>query len=223
MSSQATTVVGILLAGGESRRMGQDKARLPAPANSPHPTLLAQQVALLQQLPLARLWISRHPSHPPLDPALAALTVNDASSDTHLGPLAGIHSALQHDQQQAQQRNQPAADAVLIIPVDLPLLDKATVSQLLNTGVQSGQACYFLQDYLPLYLPLVSRSESDTNITDYLEQTLNAPESEPKIRRSIRGLLSLCQPLSLQPADASKLTNTNTRDEWNAVQSRQGN
>ena len=217
-------VIGILLAGGESRRMGQDKASLPATSDASFPSLLAQQLDLLQQLPLERLWISRHQNHDALSPELAAMTVTDARSDIHLGPLAGIHSAILHDQQQAQQHNLATADAALIVPVDLPLLDKATISQLLTTGMQSGQACYFLQDYLPLYLPLhpplgtTSDAATAQDITTYLERTLSATDAD----RSIRGLLKLCQPLSLQPADASKLTNTNTRDEWNAIQAQQG-
>ncbi|WP_221793621.1 molybdenum cofactor guanylyltransferase [Oceanobacter mangrovi] len=187
-------VIGVVLAGGQSRRMGRDKALLPADG---HASLLHRQVALLQSLSLQQVWISRHQSLK-TSPDLQPLLVDDHNTSQHLGPLAGIQSIAAHC---------PDADAVIALPVDLPLIDKATLSQLINTGVQQRQAVYFLQDYLPLFTPL------NDELRQYLDQHLTMPTAD----KSVRKLLNFCNALSLQPADASRLTNTNTQDEWEAI------
>ncbi|MFK4753051.1 molybdenum cofactor guanylyltransferase [Oceanobacter antarcticus] len=198
MTARVTT--GVILAGGASRRMGQDKAMLPARG---HTSLLHHQVALMQQLGLEQLFISRHITlQTPAD--LQHLVISDINDEYHDGPLAGIFSIA---------KACPQAEALLVMPVDLPLMDLATLRYLLNIGDADDRAVYFLQEYLPLYLPL------STRIRQYLEDQLTLATAD----KSIRGLLSYCQALSLQPANSTALTNTNTHEEWLASQQSSAN
>lgn len=120
---------GVVLAGGQSSRMGQDKASLPLPDGQ---TFLEQAQTLLGSLPLDQVLISgARPGGVP-DPVAG------------LGPLGGLYGiACATD-----------AQSLLVIPVDMPQLRTAQLELLLQAGNRSGRACYFGNFYLPLWLPL---------------------------------------------------------------------
>lgn len=80
-------IAGCILAGGQSRRMGEDKARLLLDGTP----LLAQAIARLQPQ-VARLIVNRHDGTAPID-AQGLPVVTDAPG-AHQGPLAGILAAL---------------------------------------------------------------------------------------------------------------------------------
>jgi molybdopterin-guanine dinucleotide biosynthesis protein A len=105
---------GLLLTGGHSRRMQRDKATLEYHGQSQ----LARAVALLQPL-VSRCFLSvrAEQQHDPLR-AAHALIVDRLPG---LGPLGGIHAAL-HAHPEA---------AWLVLAVDLPFLDAATLQQLI--------------------------------------------------------------------------------------------
>ncbi|MEA9785175.1 molybdenum cofactor guanylyltransferase [Xanthomonas campestris] len=99
---------GVVLAGGRSSRMGQDKALLPWHGRP----LLAQMQALLLQAGAQQVLVSGN------YPQFAGIA--DARAD--LGPLGGLASVIDR-----------VADGttLLVVPVDMPLLSGALLARLL--------------------------------------------------------------------------------------------
>jgi molybdopterin-guanine dinucleotide biosynthesis protein A len=105
---------GLLLSGGQSRRMQRDKAALDYGGAS----ALERSWALLTPL-VERAWLSIRADQA-RDPARAALPCL-ADLQPGLGPISGIHAAL-HAHREA---------AWLVLAVDLPFLDAGTLQQLI--------------------------------------------------------------------------------------------
>jgi len=104
-----------LLSGGESRRMGRDKALLPHPEGG---TWLERTLLLLGQLEAPITLLSRHPAHLALAPA--AITAL-AEPPPWEGPLLALHRLMQRHPEQH----------LLLCPVDMPDLTLATLHTLL--------------------------------------------------------------------------------------------
>lgn len=104
-------VSGIVMAGGESRRMGRDKSSLILGGM----TLLERQIALMVGLGIDDILVSgRQTDHP------AARYVPDIMSGK--GPLEGLYTCFK----QAQYEN------CLVTCVDMPLLPAAVLKQLIQ-------------------------------------------------------------------------------------------
>ncbi len=110
---------GVVLAGGDSLRMGRDKALLPA-LEPEFETLLERQVALLRSLGLSRVFVSLGKNAPSPDPSLEVL--RDPEDD--LGPLAGIVQALRA----------ASGHHVLVLAVDLGWMDSAVLAELIRSS-----------------------------------------------------------------------------------------
>ncbi len=102
----------VVLAGGQSSRMGRDKAWLEVQGQS----LLARQIQLARAVGAAEVFISGRADQDYAPLGCPVLTDNFPKA----GPLAGIESALQIG------RN----PLLLVIPVDMPLLTAAALEQL---------------------------------------------------------------------------------------------
>ncbi|MBT9547188.1 MAG: NTP transferase domain-containing protein [Candidatus Sericytochromatia bacterium] len=132
-------LIGLVLAGGYSRRMQQDKAQL----NYHGQSQLAHSYALLSNV-CSQVLISCREDQAekdwPLDPALPALPWS-YDRFHNLGPVGGILTAMM---------THPHA-AFLVIAVDLPWLDLATLSHLIQARRPLGPATAFLSrsDALP--------------------------------------------------------------------------
>lgn len=189
--------IGLLLAGGESRRMGHDKALLPCDGFA---NLLHRQLALLQSLSLDSCLVSRHQRHGEL-PLAGATLLTDLNDQQHEGPLAGIAAALNAC---------PQATALLVLPVDLPCITRDVLESLLCSGREQQQALYFGEEYLPLYLP----------VNDLLRTDLNQRIGQAGSDKSVRAMLRRQQAASLPVPDPILFTNTNTPEEWQACQPR---
>ncbi|MDP5208231.1 molybdenum cofactor guanylyltransferase [Microbulbifer sp. 2205BS26-8] len=124
---QAT--IGVVLAGGRSRRMGRDKALLAHPECG---SFLEHADALLRTLPLAQVVTS----------GARPGGIEDLVPER--GPLGGLYSVALAT----------GADAALVIPVDMPLLRRAHLAELLVEGQHRGCPCYFENCFFPLWLPL---------------------------------------------------------------------
>ncbi len=120
--------VGVVLAGGQSSRMGCDKALL----HHTSETLLARCQRLLLEAGADKVLISRNdgaPGH-----------LADHFADR--GPLGGIHAAICAE---------PGPD-LLVVPVDLPLLTPLTLSTLVQQGQQNMRSCHYRRHHLPLFV-----------------------------------------------------------------------
>ncbi len=92
---------GLVLAGGESRRMGQPKALLPLTGGE---TLLQRALSTLRQASSGTIWISRPHGYPAQYPE----DLPDALP--RRGPLSGLAAGLSHS----------ATPLLLVLAVDLP-------------------------------------------------------------------------------------------------------
>ncbi|GMG87717.1 molybdenum cofactor guanylyltransferase [Biformimicrobium ophioploci] len=153
--------IGVVLAGGRSSRMGRDKALLPVAGNG---TFLEKARGLLRELPLGQVLVSgaRPGGVPDLVP--------------DRGPLGGLHAVA----------SDSSAQAALVIPVDMPLLDSGLLADLLHAGERAGRACYFGDYFFPLWLPLDSRCR------DYLQRAVTG-----EVANSVGAMLRHLQALSL--------------------------
>ncbi|MBT1063735.1 molybdenum cofactor guanylyltransferase [Bowmanella sp. Y26] len=120
---------GLVLAGGKSSRMQQDKALLAFAGTS----LLRRAEALLRQSGCEEVLVSRN------QPGFLADIYPDA------GPLGGIYSALMH---------QTIGSSLVVLPVDMPFASPELLQHLINAGQAQASACYLADCYLPMYLPV---------------------------------------------------------------------
>lgn len=136
-------LAGVILAGGNSSRMGTDKSLL---------TLPNSRVSLLEhcQRQLAFVCNNIFISGSQHDQGIADVIPN-------CGPLSGIHGAITH----FEMHNSNISE-LLVIAVDMPDLCAEDFDHLLKMGRKNRCLCIFEQCFLPLYLPL------SVDVTEYL-------------------------------------------------------
>lgn len=121
--NQATKFAGVILNGGLSSRMGQDKSKL----KLNDVTLLQRTQNLFNHSGIKEVLISG----------------NDGIKDqyTNKGPLAGIHASLIHLKH---------CDFIIFMPVDMPLITTSIIEELKQ--FTSSQASHFSCFNLPLII-----------------------------------------------------------------------
>lgn len=138
----ATETIGVILAGGQSSRMGQDKAALRI-AGEP---LLLRARRVLLAAGCDQVLLSGHPrldwpdSHVP-----------DQYPGT--GPVGGMVSALST----IARQNQHPALCLLFIPVDVPLLSPTLLAAMLKKVTKSDVGCRIAHSPLPVVLKPTER------------------------------------------------------------------
>ncbi len=120
--------IGVILAGGASSRMGQDKAMLSIEQS----TMLTRTQNVLAGTSVDKIIISRNDQK---KGHFADLIPNK-------GPLSGIHSAAVRF---------PFFN-LLILPVDLPLMDSTSLQPLIDQGLASNKNVRFGKHSLPLFI-----------------------------------------------------------------------
>ncbi|USE37910.1 molybdenum cofactor guanylyltransferase [Endozoicomonas sp. SCSIO W0465] len=135
------TLYGLVLAGGRSSRMGQDKSRM-SWFGKP---LYQHMASLLTQAGIDQVLISG-----------SGFSINDSVIEDVVpgrGPVSGIHSAL---------KRLHNGDRLLVIPVDMPLIPADAIRIL---GDQQ-RVCCFEGFNLPVVLPVTTelRQAVDTSI-----------------------------------------------------------
>jgi len=121
------SIAGCILAGGQSRRMGEDKAVLELGGKP----LIAHSIERLKAQ-VASLIISAHESSADLD-AYGLPVVTDSAGD-HQGPLAGILVALRW-----ARENEIAW--IVTVAVDTPFFPRDLVSRLAEAAQDKELAC----------------------------------------------------------------------------------
>lgn len=171
---------GLILAGGLSTRMGSDKAAL----RRNHQTMKDFNQVLLSALGL--------------DVVVAGGTSGIPDLIPGGGPLAAIYSVL--------QTIQPSA--LLVLPVDMPLLTTTVLGVLLEEGEETGVPVCYDDCYLPLYLPVTQA------LRDYLDKVFTEGGDQP---RSLKRMLAAMNGRQLPITDSAVLLNANTPEEWQRV------
>lgn len=193
--------LGVVLAGGLSSRMGLDKATLLRNEIN----MLNYSKQLLTQSGIKNVVVSGEPSGFTQQDILVADKYKEA------GPIGGIASVI--------EKYKPSA--LLIIPVDLPLMTADILQQLKTIGELSQQACFYNDNYLPLYLPVNAHTQNfldTTFIKKSEEATENNEQTKGVIKSksgpSMRALLKQVPHKIITIDTPSSLLNTNTPEEW---------
>lgn len=185
--------LGIVLAGGLSSRMGEDKAKL----KRNNEDMLSYSKQLLTNIGIKQITVSGN--HLTSEKNQIADIVKNA------GPVGGIYSILS---QLKSKQNTPSA--ILVLPVDLPLMTADALSKLKLIGELSQKACFFEDHNLPLYLPVNSFVEL------FLEKSFTKFSGKgPSIKALIKQIPH--QAISIKkasPKNPQILFNTNTPEQW---------
>ncbi len=184
----AKPVYGLVLAGGQSRRMGQDKALLVRNGQSQ----LAHMVDLLSDV-VDRVYVSARQDQTE-DPERSRFDLIVDSYD-NMGPVAGILSAMEQH---------PEADW-LVVACDLPNIDRATIDFLLRhrSGEHPFTAFRSVHDDLPEPLCALYAAGSDALLRQFVEDGMFCP----------RKMLIRSDTQLLQQPNPQSLDNVNTPDD----------
>jgi len=120
---QDIPLMGVVLAGGKSSRMGTDKANLPHPhPSSVDPTVTYLQHAVMRLRPLLlTIAISGRSGDREIGPDVIAI----ADTLPHQGPAAGVAQSLRHAETLG-------LDGILVTPVDMPNLTTEHLRRLID-------------------------------------------------------------------------------------------
>ena len=177
--------LGVVLAGGLSSRMGQDKAQL-----------LRNKQSMLSMLEFSKQTLSNS--------GISNIVVSGDNYDVpdmvkKNGPVGGILSVLSKF---------PQVKSLLILPVDLPFMTAKALADLRLKGELCQKATYFEGHSVPLYLPNSSYVEL------FLAKAFQSDSVTEKKGPSIKALLKHIPHQEIQSKDANILFNTNTPEQW---------
>ncbi|MFZ3228892.1 MAG: molybdenum cofactor guanylyltransferase [Pseudobdellovibrio sp.] len=178
--------LGIVLAGGKSSRMGEDKALL----NIQNKTLLEYQYEkLISILGKQNVLVSgKYPSFKYL-----------MDQKTELGPLGGIISVVQ---------NFSKLNYFLFLPVDMPNISVQTLNYLIQKSQENLESnCWTFKNY---EMPLVLKNHSLLEAT--LVKLLEQPKSFCSVRRLCQSLDY--QVIETDEFNKNEFLNANTMKEW---------
>jgi molybdopterin-guanine dinucleotide biosynthesis protein A len=193
--------LGVVLAGGLSSRMGQDKAQLLRDKNS-----------MLSMLEFSKRMLNGS--------GIKNIVVSGDNYDVpdivkKNGPVGGILSVL---------NKFPQVKSLLILPVDLPFMTAKALADLRLKGELSQKATFFKGHNIPLYLPNSSFVElflakafhsdfvADNNVSR--QKSTQQDAASKKNGPSIKSLLKQIPHQEIQSCDANVLFNTNTPEQW---------
>ncbi|MED6324983.1 MAG: molybdenum cofactor guanylyltransferase [Pseudomonadota bacterium] len=183
MSKVNTTLIGLVLAGGQSRRMGQDKALMRYQGR----TLIDNASLLLQSASCDKVLISRN----------APGFLNDKIEDA--GPLSGVHAVLDALSQPDNHNGNPCE--LLVLPVDMPQMTPELLRILVSRGREAEKACYVEKRFLPFYLPVTQ--DTKALLANYLVE---------QSKRRVVGFLEILNAVPLKEGDLKKTARTEESD-----------
>ena len=183
MSKVNTTLIGLVLAGGQSRRMGQDKALMRYQGR----TLIDNASLLLQSASCDKVLISRN----------APGFLNDKIEDA--GPLSGVHAVLDALSQSDNHNGNPCE--LLVLPVDMPQMTPELLRILVSRGREAEKACYVEKRFLPFYLPVTQ--DTKALLANYLVE---------QSKRRVVGFLEILNAVSLKEGGLKKTARKDESD-----------
>lgn len=186
--TETAELYGLVLAGGESRRMGRDKARLVRGATSQ----LEYLMSLVGEV-TEKAFVSTRPGQQDDSERARFPQIVDRYRD--IGPAAGILSALgQH----------PDADW-LIVACDLPNVDRQTLDYLIahRDPERPFTAFKSSHDGLPEPLCAIYRAGSDSILRKFVDEGIVCP----------RKMLIRSDTALIEQPDPRSLDNVNTPDD----------
>jgi molybdopterin-guanine dinucleotide biosynthesis protein A len=153
-------VRGLVLAGGQSRRMGSDKASLKLDGE----TQLSRAVRLLEQY-LAKVYVSTSAAQ--MDDPLRNTFEQIVDRYEDLGPVAGILSAMDIEPDVGW----------LVLACDLPNIDGQTIEYLLENASPDHPVTAYrsVRDDLPEPLCAIYRPESRGILVGYVSEGIKCP------------------------------------------------
>ena len=183
-----TPVNGLVLAGGKSMRMRRDKSSI-----AWHGKEQQYYIADLLKSLCAAVFISRREDQPETDPNYKILV----DSYTGIGPYGAILSAFAF---------QPGV-AWLVVACDLPLIDKSTLSFLVQHRDTTKMATTFQSPFDGLPEPLITiwESKSYEVLLSYLSNGYTCPR---------KVLIKSNDAHILQAPDSDALMNVNTPEDF---------
>jgi len=185
--------LGVVLAGGLSSRMGQDKALLTRNNHS----MLSFSKQILMDSGISNVVVSGN-NH----------DIPDLVEQN--GPVGGIFSVLARF---------PQINSLLILPVDLPFITAKALAKLRVKGELSQKATFFQSHNIPLYLPnnayLELYLKQAFNINDARKAVNTAATSRFVTKGpSIKALINCMPHQAISCDDEKTLFNTNTPEQW---------
>ncbi|MGO9384143.1 MAG: molybdenum cofactor guanylyltransferase, partial [Mycobacterium sp.] len=191
----AVSLAGVVVAGGESRRMGRDKAGLPIPGSSagPNATTMVEHVAgvLGQRCDPVFVMAAQGQRLPALP---AARVIRDELRG--LGPLPATARAL-------RAAAEAGAQFAFVCAVDMPFLAVELIDDLVRRAVETNAEVVLPWDGQDHFLAAVYR----TDLADRADALVAAGE------RSMRALVGVSDTQRIVTSDSRPLTNVNTDAE----------
>lgn len=138
--------LSVILAGGLSSRMGQDKAEL----IWNNQLLWQHQRQILQQSGCENVIVARNQNG----------FLQDSKQFLHYGPLAGFEAGL-------NELKKITGDYLLVLPVDMPLITPKIIKKLVTTA-QKNQGKYEVIAYKNQVFPLILHISTYDKLVDYL-------------------------------------------------------
>ncbi|MFK7885337.1 MAG: molybdenum cofactor guanylyltransferase [Gammaproteobacteria bacterium] len=184
------TLHGLVLAGGQSRRMGQDKAALTLGGRS----LLARAMTLVEGV-CDEAFVSVRES---VQEGERGRYRQIADAHGGVGPADGIASAFVHS----------PASAWLVVACDLPRLSADVLATLIaGRDANADATAYANDDGLPEPLCAIYEPSSRAQIATFVANDMRCPR---------KMLLSMNTTL-LAPAADDALANANTPEQWRSI------
>jgi molybdenum cofactor guanylyltransferase len=191
---QAGALAGVILVGGESRRMGRDKASLPVPGSGA--ATLAEYVAGIVAHRCEPIFVMAAPGQPV--PAIQGRVIRDKVRG--LGPLSATGSGL-------RAAAEAGAKYAFVCAVDMPLLTVELIDELIKLAIETNAEVVLPWDGRSHYLAAVYR----TDLADRVDALVAAGEYK------MSALIDASDSQQIVLTDSRPVTNVNTDADLRAL------
>jgi molybdenum cofactor guanylyltransferase len=195
---QVGALAGVILVGGESRRMGRDKASLPVPgsAGGAGATTLAEFVVGIAAQRCEPIFVMAAPGQPV--PAVQGRVIRDEVRG--LGPLSATGRGL-------RAAAEAGAKYAFVCAVDMPLLTVELIDELIHLATETNAEVVLPWDGRSHYLAAVYR----TDLADRVDALVAAGEYK------MSALIDASDSQQIVLADSRPVTNVNTDADLRAL------